>query len=89
MSFFIGIAIFLLILKATPAIVKRIEGGAMDRAGSQRVDELERRLAEVEDNLRTLGGATDSRLVDLEERQDINERVLQQVKDVRTLPRGQ
>jgi hypothetical protein len=86
MSFLIPLAIFLLILKATPAIVKRIEGGA---GGSQRVDDLERRLAEVEDNLRTLGGATDSRLVDLEERQDINERVLQQVKDVRTLPRGQ
>lgn len=85
MSFFIGIAIFILILKATPAIVKRIEGGA---GSSQRVDELDRRLTEVEDNLRTLGGATDSRLVDLEERQDINERVLQRVKDTRTLPKG-
>jgi len=88
MSFFIGIAIFILILKATPAIVRRIEGGAKGGGSSQRVDELERRLAEVEDNLRTLGGATDSRLVDLEERQDINERVLQRVKDTRTLPKG-
>ena len=89
MSFFIAIAVMMLIIKATRAIVKRIEGGAAGGGNSQRVDELERRLAEVEDNLRTLGGATDSRLVDLEERQDINERTLQRVEDIRTLPRGQ
>lgn len=88
MSFLVGLAVFLLIIKATPAIVRRIESGGMDAGSSQRVDELERRLTEVEDNLRTLGGATDSRLVDLEERQDINERLLQRVKDIRTLPKG-
>lgn len=87
MSFFISIAIFILILKATPAIVRRIESGT-DGATRERLDELERRLAETEDNLRTLGAATDNRLVDLEERQDISERVIQTVKDSRALPEG-
>ncbi len=86
MSFLVAIAIFMLILRATPAIVKRIESGGMDAGSSLRVDELERRLTEMEDNLRTLGGAADGRLVDLEERQDIAERALQKMKDRRALP---
>ena len=49
---------------------------------------MEQRVVEVESNLRTLGSATDNRLVDLEERQDITERVLHQVKDTRALPEG-
>jgi len=88
MSFLVGFAVFMLILKATPAIVKRIEGGGMGAGSGPHGEELERRLAELEENLRTLGGATDSRLVDLEERQDITERVLQKVKDTRALPQG-
>ena len=87
MGILVSIAIFLLILKATPAIVKRIESGTAG-ANNERLDELEHRLAEAEDNLRTLGAATDTRLVDLEERQDIAERVLQSVKDPRALPEG-
>ena len=87
MSFLVGLAVFMLILRATPAIVRRIEGRGMG-AGGPHNEEVERRLSEVEENLRTLGGATDSRLVDLEERQDIAERVLQKVKDTRALPQG-
>ncbi len=88
MSFLVTLAIFMLILRATPAIVKRIERGNVDPAAADRIDELERKLGEVEENLRTLGAAADGRLVDLEERQDVTERVLQRVKDTKALPRG-
>ena len=84
MSFWIGIALFMLILRATPTIIKRIEAGG--GPGGPRLDELENRLQETEEQLRTLGAATDNRLVDLEERQDITERILHQVKDDRALP---
>ncbi len=88
MSFWIGIAVFFLILRATPAIIKRIESGGAPPGVSDRIDELERRVVETEEQLRTLGAAADSRLVDLEERQDITERVLHRVKDTRALGEG-
>ncbi len=88
MSFFIAIAIMMLIIKATPAIVKRIEGGGLDTGSRERLDELDHRLQETEEQLRRLVSATDSRLVDLEERQDVTERVLQRVKERKALPEG-
>ena len=88
MNFFIMLAVVFLIFRATPAIVRRIESGGLDTEGKARLDDLERRLQETEERLRGLAAATDGRFVDLEERQDVTERVVQQVREDRALPEG-
>ncbi len=60
----------------------------MDFGSKARVDEVERRLQETQDRLRELATATDTRLVDLEERQDFTERILQQGRSTNQLPDG-
>ena len=88
MNTLILLAVVILIFRATPAIVRRIESGGLDTESKARLDDLERRLQETEERLRGLAAATDGRFGDLEERQDVTERVLQQVREDRALPEG-
>ena len=88
MSFLVALAVAMLVFKATPAIVKRIEKGGLDVGSRERLDEMDHRLQDTEEQLRRLASATDSRLVDIEERQDITERVVQRVKESKALPEG-
>lgn len=88
MSTLVALALVILIFRATPAIVKRIASGGLDTESKAHLDDLEHRLQETEERLRGLAAATDGRFVDLEERQDVTDRVLQQVREDRALPEG-
>ena len=88
MSTLVALALAYLIFRATPAIVRRVASGGLDTESKARLDDLEHRLQETEERLRGLAAATDGRLVDLEERQDVAERVLQRVREDRALPEG-
>ncbi len=88
MNTLIMLAVVILIFRATPAIVKRIASGGLDTEDKARLDDVEHRLQETEERLRGLAAATDGRFVDLEERQDVTDRVLQQAREDRALPEG-
>ncbi len=79
MEFFIGLAFFILIMRVTPVLVRRIGGQTAD-AGKlrKRVEDAEQRLSEMEGRLRGLSEGTHERLLDLEERLDFTERALKQ-----------
>lgn len=87
MEFFLGLALFILVLRMTPALVRRVSGRAVDSDElRKRLDDTEQRLAKSEERLRGLAEGTHERLVDIEERLDFAERVLQQQREARRLP---
>ena len=75
MDFLVGLAVFILVLRLTPVLVRRIGGQTADSGElRKRVEEAEQRLAEMEGRLRGLSEGTHERLLDLEERLDFTER---------------
>ncbi len=90
MEFFLYIAVLVLVVKLAPAIARRISGHSVDsNAILRKLDDTEQRLAETESRLRALSEGTHERLLDVEERLDFTERVLQQERERRPLPRGE
>ncbi len=87
MEFFVGLAFFILILRLTPVLVRRIGGQTADSGELRKqLEDAERRLSEMEGRLRGLSEGTHERLLDLEERLDFTERALQQQPQRRRLP---
>ncbi len=87
MDFFIGLAVFILIMRLTPVLVRRIGGQTADRGELRKqVEDAERRLSAMEGRLRGLSEGTDERLLDLEDRLDFTERALKQQPERRRLP---
>ena len=75
MEFFVGLAFFILILRVTPALVRRIGGQTADSGElRKRLEDAEQRLSEMEGRLRGLSEGTHERLLDVEERLDFTER---------------
>ncbi len=87
MEFFVGLAFFILILRLTPVLVRRVGGQTADSGElRKRLEDAEQRLSEMEGRLRGLSEGTHERLLDLEERLDFTERALQQQPERRRLP---
>jgi hypothetical protein len=82
-----GIALIVFASKVAPAVSRRIGQGADPQLG-RRLEELEERVATSEERLLDLSAGTHERFVDVEERLDFTERVLQQQRHREGLPRG-
>lgn len=81
----IGIAFIVLASKVGPALAHRISAGA-DSDIVRRVRDMDARLAETEDRMAALATESNERLVDLEERVDFTERVIQQQRERGQIP---
>ena len=75
----LGIAIITFASKVAPALAQRLStGGGFSPEAQRRLEDMEQRLAQTEERLLGLSAGTHERLVDVEERLDFAERVLQQ-----------
>jgi len=88
LEIFMGIAILVLASKTAPAIARRLSGQALDGETVRRMQDLEQRLEQTEERLLNLAADSHERLVDIEERVDFTERVLQQQRAHGQLPEG-
>jgi hypothetical protein len=82
-----GIAIIVFASKVAPAVARRVGQGTDSKVG-RRLEELEERATTTEDRLLDLSAGTHERFVDVEERLDFTERVLQQQRHREGLPGG-
>jgi len=83
-----GLTIIGVVDKVGSALAARLKNTAADAAELQRrLAELEHRLADTDARLQDLA-AEDDRMLDLEERVEFAERVLQQLRDPGRLPPG-
>jgi len=85
----LGIAFIVLASKTAPALAHRIGSGAPSPDVERRMRALEETVEEMRERLLTLGGESHERLVDLEERMDFAERVIQQARDRTRLEPGE
>jgi glycine/serine hydroxymethyltransferase len=85
---FLGIALIVFASKVGPAMAQRISGQAMDAQVAQRMRELEERLEQMDERVLSLASDNHERLVDIEERVDFAERVLQQQRSAQLPPQG-
>jgi hypothetical protein len=82
----IGIAFIIVASKVAPAVAKRLSGQAGDPALIRKVEEMDGRLAQNEERLLELAAGSHERFVDVEERLDFAERVIQQQRERPRLP---
>ena len=85
---FLRIALIVFASKVGPAMAQRIGGQAMDAQVAQRMRELEERLEQMDERVLSLASDNHERLVDIEERVDFAERVLQQQRSAQLPPQG-
>ena len=85
---FFGIALIVLASKVGPAVSRRISGGAMDAGAARRLDQMEERLEQMEERVLSLASDNHERLLEVEERVDFAERVLQQQRSTQLPPQG-
>jgi hypothetical protein len=85
---FLGIAILVVASKVAPELATRLGSQQTDGETQRRLAEMEERLVQTEERLLTLASDTHERLVDVEERVDFAERVLQQQRSKGQLPEG-
>ena len=88
LDIFLGIAILVLASRTAPALARRLSGQSLDGEAVRRLREMEERLEQTEERLLTLASDSHERLVDIEERVDFTERVLQQQRAQGQLPEG-
>ncbi len=68
---------------------KRIEAGPPQSTElEKKLAELERRLAETEDGLAEHSSSVDGRFLEMDDRLEFTERLMQQLRDRERLPRG-
>jgi hypothetical protein len=84
-SILVGIALIIIASKIGPALAQRVAAGG-DTDLARRLRQLDARVAETEERLGALANESNERLVDIEERVDFTERVLQQQRDRGQLP---
>lgn len=82
-----GIALIVFASKMGTAWSRRVGGPDASRV-LKAVEDLDQRVAQNEDRIMELSAATHERLIDLEERADFAERVLQQQRDKRRIEPG-
>ena len=85
---FLGIAILVFASKVAPEVAARVGGQRVDGEMQRRLLEMEERLEQTEERLLTLAADSHERLVDVEERVDFTERVIQQQRAQGQLPEG-
>ena len=83
-----GIALIVLASKVGPAVARRIDSRGVEPDAARRLQEMQERLEHVEDRVLTLASDSHERLVDMEERMDFAERVLQQQRSAQLPPQG-
>ena len=83
-----GIALIVFASKVGPAMAQRISGQAIDSQVAQRMREMEERLEQLDERFLQLAADNHERLVDIEERVDFAERVLQQQRTQQLPPQG-
>ena len=69
-------------------MAQRISGQAIDSQVAQRMQEMEERLEQLDERFLQLAADNHERLVDIEERVDFAERVLQQQRTQQLPPQG-
>ena len=84
----VGIALIVFASKVGPAVAHRL-GHGVDRDVRRQLDDLESRVATTEDRMLDLSAGTHERFVEVEERLDVAERVLQAERQRDRLPRGE
>ncbi len=83
-----GVALIVLASKIGPAIARRV-GQGVDTDVRRQLDDLESRVTTSEDRILDLSAGTHERFVEVEERLDVAERVLQAERQRDRLPRGE
>ena len=83
-----GVALIVLASKVGPAVARRIDNKGLEPDATRRLQEMQERLEQVEDRVLTLASDSHERLVDMEERMDFAERVLQQQRSAQLPPQG-
>jgi tetrahydromethanopterin S-methyltransferase subunit G len=84
----LGIAFITLASKVGPAWARRIEGQGADPELARRLAEAEERVAQMEERLLSLAAESHERMLEVEERVDFTERVLQQQRAGKRLGEG-
>lgn len=82
----LGIACIVFASRVAPAIARRIGGQAVDTQLVKHLEDLDQKMARSEDRLMALSAGTDDRLLEIEERLDFAERLLQQQRERERLP---
>jgi hypothetical protein len=85
----LGVALITLASKVGPAWARRIEGQGTDPEVVRRLGEAEERLTHMEDRLLGLAAESHERMLEMEERIDFAERVLQQQRAGKRLGAGE
>jgi aminoglycoside N3'-acetyltransferase len=85
----LGVAAIVIASKMAPAMAARMSGRVKDPDYERRFREVEERLEDVQDKVMKLSAGAHERLVEVEERIDFAERVLQQQRDVDRLEPGE
>jgi hypothetical protein len=85
----LGVALITLASKVGPAWARRIEGQGTDPEVVRRLGEAEERLTQMEDRLLGLAAESHERMLEMEERIDFTERVLQQQRAGKRLGAGE
>ncbi len=83
-----GVALIVLASKVGPAVARRIDNKGLEPDATRRLQEMQERLEQVEERVLTLASDSHERLVDMEERMDFAERVLQQQRSAQLPPQG-
>jgi hypothetical protein len=81
-----GIALIVFAQKTAPALARRLSGQTMDGTAARRLEDLEQRIAQNEDRLLEFSAGAHDRMMEVEERLDFAERVLQQQRQQHKLP---
>jgi aminoglycoside N3'-acetyltransferase len=85
---FLGIAILVVASKVAPELATRLSSQRLDGEAQRRMQEMEERLEQTEERLLSLASDSHERLVDIEERVDFTERMLQRQRSQGQLPEG-
>jgi glycine/serine hydroxymethyltransferase len=83
-----GVALIVLASKTAPALAAKISGGGAGRDTERKVQALADRLHQTEEKVMTMMSDNHERMVDIEERLDFAERLLQQQRAQGKLGRG-
>ena len=84
-----GIALIVLASKTAPALAARIGGDGAGPDTERKLQALAERLKQTEERVMTMMADSHERLIDIEERLDFAERVLQQQRTQEKLGRGE
>ena len=84
-----GVALIVLASKTAPALAAKISGHGASPDTERKVQALAERLQQTEEKLMTMMADNHERMVDMEERLDFAERLLQQQRAQGKLGQGQ